>query len=177
MLDEILGQQKKQSCNKSASHKKSSSKHLRPQSQSNSHNLLPSVKTSSVIQPLSPTGLSAASYAQLTINPRLFNHFSNIVGQRLRARADRKDRDCHSATLEREQEINEAGNQDEACRMGQGRGEKEDTSGIHKEPGLRTGEFQDDSPIRSEEVEETERLHDIEQMIIGRKASKKHKSK
>uniref|UniRef100_A0A3Q1GNL6 Glucocorticoid modulatory element-binding protein 1-like n=1 Tax=Acanthochromis polyacanthus TaxID=80966 RepID=A0A3Q1GNL6_9TELE len=180
MLDEILEEQRKKSCDKSTIYKTSSLKHLRPQrqSQSNSQNLLSSVKTSSVIQPLSVPGLSAASYAQLTINPQLFTHFSALTGQHHRAGAGRTDRDGHGATLEREYEISEAGNQEKVHRLGQTGSEKKDTSGIHKEPGQReTVKFREDSGIRSDAAEETEGLHDIEKVIIGRKASKKHKSK
>uniref|UniRef100_A0A3Q1GED5 Glucocorticoid modulatory element-binding protein 1-like n=1 Tax=Acanthochromis polyacanthus TaxID=80966 RepID=A0A3Q1GED5_9TELE len=180
VLDEILEEQRKKSCDKSTIYKTSSLKHLRPQrqSQSNSQNLLSSVKTSSVIQPLSVPGLSAASYAQLTINPQLFTHFSALTGQHHRAGAGRTDRDGHGATLEREYEISEAGNQEKVHRLGQTGSEKKDTSGIHKEPGQReTVKFREDSGIRSDAAEETEGLHDIEKVIIGRKASKKHKSK
>ncbi|XP_047454716.1 glucocorticoid modulatory element-binding protein 1-like isoform X2 [Mugil cephalus] len=175
VLDEIVENQKKQSCNKSAPCRNSSSKHLRPHGQSNSRGSPSPIQTSSLIQPLSAAGLSAASYAQLAINPHLFTHFSNIAGRRHRAGADRTDRYCHGVAPEREREINEAGNRDEACRLGREGSEEEDTSGIREESAQRTGEFRDGSLVRSEELEETERLRDIEQMIIGRKASKKHK--
>lgn len=181
MFDEILEDGRTQGCDKSASYKIQSLKHLRPQrhnpSNNQTHNLLSPVKTIPVIQPLSVTGLSAASYAQLTINPQLFAHFSASTGQRHHPGAGRRDRDGRSATLEREHELSETGNQEKLHRLGQEGVEKEDTSGIHKELGQRTVKFQEDPLLRSEEVEESEGLHDIVKVVIGRKASKKHKSK
>lgn len=177
--DEMLEERRKQGSDKSTSCKTLPLKHLRPHNPSNSrtHNLLSPVKTSPVIQPLSATGLSAAAYAQLTINPQLFTLFPGSTGQRHHARAGRMDRDGYNALLEREQELGETGNQDKLCRLGQEGVEGEDTSGIHKEPVLRTVKFEEDHHLRIEEVEETEGLHDIEKVVLGRKASKKHKSK
>ncbi|XP_068999201.1 glucocorticoid modulatory element-binding protein 1-like isoform X2 [Embiotoca jacksoni] len=176
VLDELLEEQRKQSCDKSTSYKMSSLKHLRPQrrSRTNSHtqDLLSSLKTSTVIQPLSVTGLSAASYAHLSVNPQLFTHFSAFTGQHHHAGDGRTDRHGQSATPEREHEIRETANQENVQRLGQEGHEKEDTSMIHKEPGQRTVKVRE-----CEEVEETEGLVDIEKVIIGRKASKKHKSK
>ncbi|XP_070768770.1 glucocorticoid modulatory element-binding protein 1-like [Enoplosus armatus] len=171
VLGEILEDQRKQGCDKSTSYKMKSLKHLRPQrhnpSNSQTHNLLSPVKTSPVIQPLSVTGLSAASYAHLTINPQLFTHFSASAGQCHLAGAGRTDRD-HRATLEGD-ELSETRNQEALHRFGQDGVEREDISGIHTEPGQRTVKFQ--------EVEDAEGLHDIEKVVIGRKASNKHKSK
>ncbi|XP_028435397.1 glucocorticoid modulatory element-binding protein 1 isoform X1 [Perca flavescens] len=177
--DEMLEERRKQGSDKSTSCKTLPLKHLRPHNPSNSrtHNLLSPVKTSPVIQPLSATGLSAAAYAQLTINPQLFSLFPGSTGQRHHARAGRMDRDGYNALLEREQELGETGNQDKLCRLGQEGVEGEDTSGIHKEPVLRTVKFEEDHHLRIEEVEETEGLRDIEKVVLGRKASKKHKSK
>lgn len=167
----MLEERRKQGCDKSTSYKTLSSKHLRPQRHSQTHNLLSPIKTSPVIQqPLSVTALPAASL--LNISPELFTHFSASTGQRLHAGAGRADRDGHDATLEREHEFGEMGNQEKG-----GVEEERDTSGIHTEPGQRTVKFQEDPQLRSEEVEETEGLHDIEKVVIGRKASKKHKSK
>ncbi len=170
-----------QGCDKSASYKIQSLKHLRRQrhnpSNSQTHKLLSPVKTSPVIQPLCVTGLSAASYAQLTINRQLFAHLSASAGQRHPAGASGTDRDGHSATLEREHELSETRNQQKLRMLGPEGVEKEDTSGIHKEPGQRTVNFQEDPHLRSEEVEEAEGLHDIVKVVIGRKESKKHKSK
>ncbi|XP_068591970.1 glucocorticoid modulatory element-binding protein 1 [Cebidichthys violaceus] len=174
--DEILKEWKKQGCDESTSHKTLSMKHLRPQrhnpSNSQTHNLLSPVKTSPMIQPLSVTGFSAASYAQLTINPQLFAHFSASTVQRHHIRAGRRDRDGHDGTLEREHELSETGNQEKLRRLVQ---EEEDTLNIDK--GQRTVKYQEDPHLRSEEVEETEGLYVIDKVVIGRKASKKHKSK
>lgn len=180
MLDEILEDQRKQGRDKSTSYKIKSFKHLRPQchnlSNSQSHSLLSPVKTSPVIQPLSVAGLSTASYAQLAINPQLFTHFSASNGQRHHAGARRADRDDHSATLERERELSEMVNQ-KLHRLRQDAVEKKDSSGIHKEPGQRTVKSEEDPYLRSEEIDETEGLRDVEKVVLGRKASKKHKSK
>ncbi|XP_030250155.1 glucocorticoid modulatory element-binding protein 1-like isoform X1 [Sparus aurata] len=174
VLDDILEEQRKQSCDKSTSYKVKSLKHLRPQrhnpSNSQTHNFLSPVQSRPVIQPLSVTGLSASSYAQLTINPQLFTHFSHH-----HARAGRMDRDGHSSMLEREHELSE--NQEKLHRLRQEGVDKEDASGTHKELGQRTVQFQPDPHLKSEEMEGTEGLHDIEKVVIGRKASKKHKIK
>ncbi|XP_038567708.1 glucocorticoid modulatory element-binding protein 1-like isoform X1 [Micropterus salmoides] len=179
VLDEILEDRSKQGCNRSTSDKIQSLKHLQPQRHSlpnsQTHNLLCPIKTSPVIQPLPVKGLSAASYTQPTINPHLFNRLSAPAGQRHHAGAGRAEGDGHSAKLERD-ELSETGNQENLHRFGPDR-EKEDTSGIHKEPGQRTVKFKEDPLLRSEAVEETAGLHDIEKVVIGRKASKKHKSK
>ncbi|XP_078027988.1 glucocorticoid modulatory element-binding protein 1-like isoform X2 [Epinephelus lanceolatus] len=178
VLDESLEERRKQGCDKSTSYKIQSLKHLRPHrhnlSNSQTHNMLSSVKTSPVIQPLSVTSLSVAPYAQLTINPQLFTHFSTSAGQRHHAGAGRMDRDTHNTTLERECELGE--NQEKLRRLGQAGVEGEDTSGIHKEPGQRTVKFQGDPHLRSEDVDETKSLQGIEKVVTGRKASKKHKS-
>ncbi|XP_056236802.1 glucocorticoid modulatory element-binding protein 1-like isoform X2 [Seriola aureovittata] len=176
VLDEILEERKKPSFDKSTSHKSTSSKHLRPQRQnpsnSQTQNVLSPVKTSSVTLPLSVTGLSAASYAQLTINPQLFTHFSASTGQHHHI-----DRDSQSTMLQRNHEHSETGSQEKVHQRGREGAEKEDTSGIYKEPGQRNVKSREDPHLKSEEEEEAEGLHDIEKVIIGRKASKKHKSK
>ncbi|XP_044065390.1 glucocorticoid modulatory element-binding protein 1-like [Siniperca chuatsi] len=177
VLNDILEDRRKQGCDKSTSYKNKSLKHLQPQSHNPSnnqtHNLLSPVKTSPVIQPLSVTGLSAASYLlPLTINPQPFTHFSASAGQCHHHRAGRTDRE----TLERD-ELSETGNQEKLYRLGQENMDREDISRIHKEPEQRTVKFQEDSHLRSEEAEETEGLHDIEKVVIGRKASNKNKSK
>lgn len=182
MLDEILAERRKQGCDKSTStsYKIESLKHLRPQrhnpSNSPTRNLLSPVITSPVIQPLSVTGVSSASCAQLTINPQLLTHFFASTDQRHHVGAGR-DRDGHSVMLEREHKLSETGNQEKLHRLGQESVEKDYTSGIHKEPGRRVAKFQEDARRRREEAEKTEGLDDIEKVIIGRKASKKHKSK
>ncbi|XP_075965757.1 glucocorticoid modulatory element-binding protein 1-like isoform X2 [Anarhichas minor] len=177
--DEILEEWRRQGRDESTSHTTLSMKHLRPQhhnpSNSQTHNLLSPVKASPMIQPLSVTGLSAASYAQLTINPQLFAHFSASTVQRHHIRAGRRDGDHHDATLERERELSETGNREKLRRLVQEGVEGEDTLDIHK--GQRTVKYQEDPHLRSEQVEETEGLYVIDKVVIGRKASKKHKSK
>lgn len=86
------------------------------------------------------------------------------------------DRDNHSATLEREHELSELVNQ-KLHGLRQEAVEKKDASGIHKEPGQRTVKSEEEPYLRSEETDETEGLCDIEKVVLGRKASKKHKSK
>ncbi|XP_054478284.1 glucocorticoid modulatory element-binding protein 1-like [Anoplopoma fimbria] len=178
VLDEILEERRRQCCDESTSYKALSLKQLRPHrhnpSNIETHNLLSPVKTSPMIQPLSATGLSAASYAQLPINPRLFTHFSAPTAQRHHIRAGRADRVGHDARLQREHERSETGNLGKLCRLLQ---EGEDTLDIHKEPGQRNVKYQEDHHLRSEEVEETAGLRVIDKVVIGRKTSKKHKSK
>ncbi|XP_056236803.1 glucocorticoid modulatory element-binding protein 1-like isoform X3 [Seriola aureovittata] len=113
-----------------------------------------------------------ASYAQLTINPQLFTHFSASTGQHHHI-----DRDSQSTMLQRNHEHSETGSQEKVHQRGREGAEKEDTSGIYKEPGQRNVKSREDPHLKSEEEEEAEGLHDIEKVIIGRKASKKHKSK
>ncbi|KAK5862507.1 hypothetical protein PBY51_017896 [Eleginops maclovinus] len=120
------------------------------------------VKTKTVTQPL-----SAAPHAQLTINPQLFNYFPASTGQRHHAEAVRMDRDGHDTTLERECELG---------KLGQEGVEGEHPSGVHKKPAQRTVKYQDPH-LRSEDLEEKEGLCDIQKVVIGRKSSKKHKSK
>ncbi|XP_029958614.1 glucocorticoid modulatory element-binding protein 1-like isoform X2 [Salarias fasciatus] len=159
VLDEILENQRRHSCDKSTS----SLKHLRPRRQSQSddriQNLLSSIKTNAVIQPLSRSGPPAASYAQL---------FTRFSGQR--HHAGKTDGDSQS-------ESGEAGRPGKVQRLGQQDDGGKHTSGIHKEPRQRTVKLQEDSQISREEAEETERRDDIEKVIIDRKSSKKHKSK
>ncbi|XP_041799241.1 glucocorticoid modulatory element-binding protein 1-like [Chelmon rostratus] len=177
VLDEILEDRRKQSCIQN-SYKIKSLKHLRPQhhnlSNSQTHNLLSPIKTSRVIQPLSAIGLSATTYAQLALNPQLFTHVSSSTGQHRHAGAGRTDRDSHSPSPERQHEASEVGNREKLLRLRQEGVETEDASGVHRQ---RTVEFEDDPHLRSQEVEETEGLHDIEKVVMGRKASKKHKRK
>ncbi|KAM7420504.1 hypothetical protein PAMA_014966 [Pampus argenteus] len=178
-LDEIVEERRKQGCVKNTSNKHTSLKHLRHQrhnpSNSQSQNLLSPITSSPVMQPLSVLGLSAASYAQLTINSHPFTHFSASGGQRPHAAAGRVDRDGRSATLEVEHELCEAGSQVKVHRLGQEMVMKKETSGIHKEPGQRT--VQDDPHLRGEAVQETESLHDTDKLVLGKKASKKDKIK
>ncbi|KAG8010182.1 Glucocorticoid modulatory element-binding protein 1 [Nibea albiflora] len=171
VLDEILEERRKQGCEKIKS-----LKHLQPQrhnpSNSQIHNLMSPIKMNPLIQSLSVAGLSAASYAHLTINPQLFTHLSVSAGQLHHTRVGRTD--SHSATLERE--LSETGTKEKLHRVKQEDLEKEEASRIHK-TGQRTVKFQEDPHLRCEEVEERERLHDIERVVVGRKSSKKHKSK
>uniref|UniRef100_UPI0037E85C24 glucocorticoid modulatory element-binding protein 1-like isoform X2 n=1 Tax=Semicossyphus pulcher TaxID=241346 RepID=UPI0037E85C24 len=171
VLDDILEDQRKQGYDKCPSYKIHSLKHLRQQ-RHNQLNLLSPVKTSPGIQPLSVTGLSAGSYAQLAINPQVFTHSFASTGRGYRAGAGRTDRDGQSAGMKREQEISDMENQQKCHRQGQ-----EESSGIHKEPGQRTIKFQKGPHLNREEKEEAEELHDIEKVVIGGKVSKKHKSK
>ncbi|XP_027142606.1 glucocorticoid modulatory element-binding protein 1 isoform X2 [Larimichthys crocea] len=175
VFDEILEDRRKQGCDKSTSCKMKSSKHLQPQrhnpSNSQIHNLLSPIKMNPLIQSLSVAGLSAASYAQLTINPQLFTHLSVSTGQLHHTRVGRTD--GHSAMLERE--LGETGTKEKLHRVKQEDLEKEEASRIHKS-GQRTVKFHED-PYLSEEVEERERFRDIERVVVGRKSTKKHKSK
>ncbi|XP_034552820.1 glucocorticoid modulatory element-binding protein 1-like isoform X2 [Notolabrus celidotus] len=168
VLDDILEDQRKQSYDK-CSYKIHSLKHLRQQRHnlpnSQTHNLLSPVKTSPGIQPPA-SALSAASYAQLNINPHIFTHSSTSTSRGYHAGAGRTDRGGHGARLEREQELGEMANRERFHTRG-----REETSGIHKEPGQRTIKLQ------AEEGEETAGLHEIEKVVIGGKVSKKHKSK
>lgn len=179
-FDELSEDERKQSCNKRTSHKASSLKHLRTQrkSQTSSHfqNLLSSVKTATMIQPHSVTGLCGASYTHLAINPQLFAHFSAFTGQRRHIGASRTDGDVQSATPEGEQEISEADDQETFHRPGR-EGNRRKGTGVPKEAGQRSVKVWGKRHVRSEEDEATEGSHDIEKMIMGRKASKKHKSK
>ena len=131
------------------------------------------VKTSPVIQPLSATGLPAASYAQFIINPQLF-HFSATTDPHHHTGAGRTDRDNKSTMQERDHDLSETESQEKVHQQEQ---DGMDTSGIYKGPGQRTAKSQEAPHLRSKEEEETEGLHDIGKGIIGREASKKHKSK
>ncbi|XP_071326637.1 glucocorticoid modulatory element-binding protein 1-like isoform X2 [Trachinotus anak] len=181
VLDEILEQRRKPGFDKSTSYKRTSSKHPRPRSRnpsnSQTQNVLSPVKTSPVTQPLSITGLSAASHVQLTVNPQLFTHFSASTGQHHHTGSGTIDRESQSSMLERSHELGETGSQEKVHQRGQEEVEKEDTSGIYKEPGQRTVKSREDPHLRSEVEEEAEGLHGIEKVIIGRKASKKDKHK
>ncbi|XP_035018359.1 glucocorticoid modulatory element-binding protein 1 [Hippoglossus stenolepis] len=159
VLDGILEEQRRQVCDKSTSLKL-----LRRQRHNNcqTQNVLSPVKT--VIQPLSVLGLSAASSAHL------FTHFSASTGLHLPTKTGRMDSD-------RDHELGEMRSQKKVHQRGQEGTEKQDASGIFKEPGLRTGMSREGLHLRSQEEEETESLHEIQKVIIGRKSSKKHKSK
>ncbi|XP_026226548.1 glucocorticoid modulatory element-binding protein 1-like isoform X2 [Anabas testudineus] len=155
--------------------KSKSSKHFRPQRHnSQTQNVLSPVRTSPTVHPLCLTGSSAAYHAQLSIDPQLFTRFSASTGQYHQTRAGRMNRGGRSATLKH----SETGSQEKLHHLGQEGVEKGDTIGRNKEPGRRT-DMSDQSPeapqLRSEEVEETDGLCDIERVIIGRKASTKHK--
>ncbi|KAM3873407.1 glucocorticoid modulatory element-binding protein 1-like [Diretmus argenteus] len=189
VLDETLEEQRRQSYDKNSPYKTTSSKRPRlhrhsrstRQAQSRhqaSQNLLSPITTSPLIQPLTVTGLSVASLAQLTTDPQLFTHFSASIsaGQRHHAGvlhgADRMDRDGQSATPESEH----VENQESIHRLRQERVEKEDTSRIHSDLVLGTvGSREEDCTLRGEEVEETGRLHD--EVVVWRKASRKHKTR
>ncbi|XP_041843252.1 glucocorticoid modulatory element-binding protein 1-like [Melanotaenia boesemani] len=145
-LDDILEDQRKQSCSKSRSYKTSNTlKHLRLQRQMQSNrrtqNFLTSIKRSTVIHPLSVTGLCAASYDQL------FLHSSAFTGQRQHARTGRADRDGQSGTPKRDQDINQE-------RVHQPK--QKVTSGMNKDTGQRTVKLLGESHIRNKKVEETE---------------------
>lgn len=181
MLDEIFEEPgRKPGFEKRTSYKKASLKHLRSQRQNPSnnrtHNVLSPVKTSPVSQPLSVTGLSAASFAQLNINPQLITQFSASTGLHYHM-----DKDSQSTMLQRHHEVCDMRSQEKVHQLGEEgenvEEEEEDTSGIYKEPGQRTAKSREASHLRSEEVDEAEGLHDIEKVMVGRKASKKQKSK
>ena len=155
VLDGILEEQRRKVCDKSTSLKL-----LRRQRHNNcqTQNVLSPVKT--VIQPLSVLGLSASSSAHL------FTHFSASTGLHLPTKAGRMDSD-------RDHELGEMRSQRKVHQRGQEG--TENASGIFKEPGLRTGMSREGLHLRSQEEEES--LHEIQKVIIGRKSSKKHKSK
>ncbi|KAM9309320.1 glucocorticoid modulatory element-binding protein 1-like isoform 2-T2 [Pholidichthys leucotaenia] len=172
-FDEILENQRKQSTDKTykTSSLKQSQPQRKPQSSSHTQSSPSSVKASAVIQPHSVTGLCAASYAQLTLNPQLVAHFSDYAGQH------HPGGRCGTATLESEHKISEARSPEKVHRLRQEVNKKEVSSGICKEPRRRTVNFWEDSHIRREEKDEADGLNDNEKAIIGRKASKKHKRK
>ncbi|KAM4633035.1 glucocorticoid modulatory element-binding protein 1-like isoform 2-T2 [Polymixia lowei] len=183
----------KQGYDEGSSYTTVSSKRLRPhhqgpstsQTQSQhkaSQNILSPVTTSAVVQSLTVTGLSLASLAQLTTSPQHFTHFPASVsaGQRHNAgllhEAVGMDEVGQSATVETEDEVREMGNQERVHRPGQGRMEKRNTSEICKDIALRTlGTGEEDCRLRREEVEESEKLHDIDQVVVRKRASKKYK--
>ncbi|XP_068426698.1 glucocorticoid modulatory element-binding protein 1-like [Clinocottus analis] len=176
--EEILEERRRHGCDESTSCKTLPLKHLRPHrrspSNSQTHNLLSPVRTRPPPQPLCVTGLSAAAYAQLTINPQLFTHFSASTVQRHHIRAGRTDKGGHDAPLKRELEFGETGKRRRLVQEGV---EGEDTLDIHKEHGQRTVKSPLLSHVRNEEREEREGLYVFDKVVIGRKASKKHKSK
>lgn len=164
MPGEILEQQRRQPSDESRSLKPQSLKHQRLQrhnrSNSQTHNSLSPAKTSAGIHALSVAGLSAASYAHLMlpINPQLLAHLSASAVQHRHFTAGGADREGH--------ELRETGNQ-----------EAEDVLDIHQELGRRTVRHQEDPRLRSERVEETEGVCDSNKVAVGRKVSRKHKSK
>ncbi|AWO96840.1 putative glucocorticoid modulatory element-binding protein 1-like [Scophthalmus maximus] len=155
VMDEILEARGKRVCDKSTSLKLLRRQRHNPSS-SQTQSVLSPVKTSPVFQPLSVTGLSAASYAQL------FSHVSALTGLHHHNRVGRMDRF-------RNHELSELGGKEKVHRRAQ------ETSGNYKEPELRTGKSREALHLRSQEEEETDGVHDIEKVII--KSSKKHKSK
>lgn len=176
MLGEPVEERRKERCDKSTS-----SKHFRPQhhnlSNSQTQEMRSPFKTSQMIQALSPTGSNAASYAQLGINPHLFTPFSGSTGHHYHTSAGGMIRYGRSSALERNREHGGTGSQEKPHQLGQEVVEKDDTTGSYREPGQRINKSQVTPQLGSEEAEETEGLCDIERVIIGRKASKKHKSK
>ncbi|KAM4581350.1 glucocorticoid modulatory element-binding protein 1-like isoform 2-T2 [Odontesthes bonariensis] len=160
-LDDIVEDQRKQSCNRSRSSKNSSLKHVRPHPRT--QNLLSSIRRSTVIHPLSVTGLSTASY------PQLFTHTSAFSRKCQRAGASR----TYRGDSQRDQEIGEAGNQEKALQLGRESSEKEDASGMHSETGWRRVKLLGESHIRCKVKEETQELYGTENIIMGRKTSKK----
>lgn len=90
VLDKILGEEMKRSCDKSSSCKTKSLRPLRAQCQR--------MSSRSVIQPLSVTG--GSPYAELTINPQLLATFSTSNGQRHHARGSRRNKDHLDGLLE-----------------------------------------------------------------------------
>ncbi|KAF0045261.1 hypothetical protein F2P81_001790 [Scophthalmus maximus] len=153
VMDEILEARGKRVCDKSTSLKLLRRQRHNPSS-SQTQSVLSPVKTSPVFQPLSVTGLSAASYAQL------FSHVSALTGLHHHNRVGRMDRF-------RNHELSELGGKEKVHRRAQ------ETSGNYKEPELRTGKSREALHLRSQEEEETDGVHDIEKVII--KSSKKHK--
>ncbi|PWA33722.1 hypothetical protein CCH79_00007548, partial [Gambusia affinis] len=133
VLDEISEEHRKQSCNQRKSYKTSTLKHLRPHRQSQQkrsvHNLLLNERTNTVIRPLSFTGLSAASHAQV------FSHFSAPAGWSHLVGAGRSDGG------------------------GQGGNEKKDTSGKNKEMKQKMVLLPGDGPIRCDEARKTKSSH------------------
>lgn len=134
-----------------------------------SRNLLPHVKTSPGIQPSFVAGLPAASYTQLPINPQLLAHSSASDGQQ-QHHLDR------GAMLERESQLSQMVNQ-RLHSLRQEAADKKEVPTVHKEPMQRTVKLDGDPYLRSEETDDMEGVHDIEKMVLGRKVSKKHKSK
>ncbi|XP_007544915.1 glucocorticoid modulatory element-binding protein 1-like [Poecilia formosa] len=133
VLDEISEERRKQSCNQRKSYKTSSLKHLRPHRQSQQkrrvHDWLLNERTNTVIRPLSFTGLSAASHAQV------FSHFSAPAGWSHLVGAGRTDG------------------------VGQSGNGKKDTSGQNKEMKQKTVHLPGDGPIRCDEAGKTKSSH------------------
>lgn len=179
VLDGNLEVQRKQGYDKSTSYRNMSSKRLRPhrrspsasqtqsQHQASQSTLCP-ITASPVIQPLTFAALSAASLAQLTASPELFTRFSASVSTGhhhpagVLCGADRMDREGQHVEPEREHGVR----QESLHSL--------DTS--RSRTALRTaGAREEDSHLIGEQVEELERLYDIDKVVVGRKASKKHK--
>lgn len=168
-MDEILEDQRKQGRVKMKSFKHAGPECHGPSNKRQSHNLLPHVKTSPGVQPPFVAGLPAASYAHLPINPQLFARSSASDGPQ-QHHGDR------GAMLEREPQLSEMVNQ-RLRRLRQEAADKKEVPTIHKEPIQRTVKSDGEPYLRSEETDDTEGVHDIEKMVLGRKVSKKHKSK
>lgn len=142
VLDETLDEQRKQGC----------TTYKTPRVHHQSPTL---IMTNPVVHPLSITGLSVSSLAQLTTIPQHFTHFSPSVP------AGQRHCGTGRVTPEREPDL----------------GEREDASGVCKNATLRTVKFRKDPRLTIEDLEETGGLRDIDKVVVGRKASKKHKSK
>lgn len=69
------------------------------------------------------------------------------------------------------------GKREKTQRLVQEIAKKEEISGIHKDLGASDVKFQQDHQFVSEEVDETEGVHDSRMAGLGRKASRKHKTK
>ncbi|CAG6015757.1 unnamed protein product [Menidia menidia] len=126
--------QRKKSFNRSRSYENKFFKRARPHPRT--QNSPSSIRRSTVIHPLSVSDVSAAPY------PQLVNQTYSFIPKCHRAGASRTDR----RDGQREQEISEAGNQEEAHQLGQESSE-EDASGMHNQPGWRTLKLLGDSHI------------------------------
>ncbi|XP_071377920.1 glucocorticoid modulatory element-binding protein 1-like isoform X2 [Centroberyx affinis] len=149
VLDETMEEQRKQGCDKSTV----SLKRQRPQRHS----------------PSSSHTQSQHQAGQNTPSPLA----TCPVIQPLTATGSAPASLAQLAASQREQEVGETGRQERLHRP-----EEEDASGIHQELATRTvGAREEDPHLGGEEAEETERSRDVDKVAVGRKASKKHKSK
>ncbi|XP_030015191.1 glucocorticoid modulatory element-binding protein 1-like isoform X2 [Sphaeramia orbicularis] len=163
-----------------ATFKPTSSKHPRNQRHSPSNDQTLNA-TSSVVQPFSIIGLSAASLAERGINPLHFTHFSACIsagqdaGQPLQMTDRLMDGDSRGVKLERKNDQSETGNREKSHRRQEGV-KREDTSGIYKEAQQRTVQFHEDPHLKDEEMK-NDSVHDIHKVVVLKKALKKHKTK